>query len=277
MLFDSHAHVNFKAFNDDNKEIIQRCLDKSIWMVNVGTQKHTSEKAIDIANQYPEGAYAAVGLHPIHLDTGLVKMKVDTEEINFNSREEDFDYAFYKKLAEDSKVVAIGEVGLDYYWRPKTKARKKLFKQKQKDLLVKQIELAEDLNLPVIFHCRVAHNDMMEVLSEKRPKRAVAHSFVGNLDQLKKYLDFGYYIGFNGIIFKTIEGINFEEVIKEVPLERLLVETDCPYLSPPPYLNQRNSPLYLKYIIEEVARIKDVSFDKIAEATFENTKDLFEI
>jgi TatD DNase family protein len=277
MLIDSHAHVNFNAFKEDYKKVIQDCLDKDIWMINVGTQKKTSERAVNIAQEYPEGIYAAVGLHPIHLDTGLVKMKVDTEEINFNSKEEEFDYDFYKNLSKRDKVVAIGEIGLDYYWRPKTKARKELFKQKQKDLLKKQIELAKDVNLPAILHCRVAHNDMMEVLSEIRPERAVAHSFVGDVEQLSKYLEYGYYIGLNGIIFKKIEGINFEETIKEIPLERLLVETDCPYLAPPPFLNQRNTPLYLTYIIEEVARIKNASFDEVAEATAKNTKDLFEI
>lgn len=280
MIIDSHAHLNFKAFEKDRNKIIKECLENDIWMINVGSRYDTSQKAIEIAQEYEQGVYAAVGLHPIHLDTGLVKMRVDTEEIEFKSREEGFDYEKYKELANSKKVVAIGETGFDYYWRPKTTAKKELFKQKQKELFLKHLELAKELNLPVIFHCRMAYQDLIKTLLENlelKTKRAVAHSFVGNVEELKKILDFGYYIGFNGIIFKKIEGINFEEIIKETPMEKILIETDCPYLAPPPFQNQRNAPLYVKYIAEEIARIKKISYDEIAEITTKNAKELFNI
>ena len=279
MLIDSHAHLNFSAFKEDRDDIIKKCLESNVWMINVGSQYDTSQKAVDIAERY-EGVYAAVGLHPVHLDTGLVKLRIDKEEIEFKSKEEDFDYKRYKELAVSDKVVAIGETGFDYYWRPKTAKKKELFKQKQKEIFLKHLRLAKELNLPVIFHCRMAHKDLIGTLLENpqfRPEKAVAHSFVGNLDELKQYLDFGYHIGFNGIIFKNLQGINFEEVIRETPLDRILIETDCPYLSPPPFQNQRNDPLYVKYVAEEIARIKNISFEKVAEITFQNAKELFSI
>jgi len=280
MLVDSHAHLNFSAFKEDRNEVIKKCLESDIWMINVGSRYDTSQKAVEIAGQYEKEVYAAVGLHPIHLDTGLVKMKVDREEIEFKSKEEDFDYEKYRQLAQSKKVVAIGEAGFDYYWRPKTKAKKELFKQRQKEIFLKHLELAKELNLPVIFHCRMAQKDLIGTLiesSELKPEKAVAHSFVGNLTELRQYLNLGYYIGFNGIIFKKIEGINFEEVIKETPLDKILIETDCPYLAPPPFSGERNTPLYLNYIVERIAEIKKETPEKIAEITVQNTKELFKI
>lgn len=280
MLIDSHAHVNFRAFEEDRNKIIKECLENNVWMVNVGSRYDTSQKAVEIAEKYETGVFAAVGLHPVHLNTGLVKMRVDKEEIEFKSKEEDFDYEKYKELAKSEKVVAIGETGFDYYWRPKTKIKKELFKQKQKEIFLKHLELAKELDLPVIFHCRMGYKDLIKALlenSELKPEKAIAHSFVGNLEELKQCLNFGYYIGFNGIIFKNIPGINFEEVIRETPLDKILIETDCPYLSPPPFQNQRNNPLYVKYVAEEITRIKKISFEKVAEITTKNAKELFNL
>jgi len=279
MLIDTHAHLNFHAYSDDADEVIRRSLNNGIWMINVGTQYHTSKKAVELTQNYKEGVYAVVGLHPIHLETGLVKIKNDTEEIEVKTREEDFDYEKYKELAQSSKVVAIGEIGLDYYYRPKTTKKKELFKQKQKDLLVRELELAKELNLPVVLHCRMAHRDLIEILSENpevNPQKAVAHGFVGNSEELQKYLNFRFYIGFNGIIFKKIEGIDFEENIRKTPSDKILIETDCPYLIPPQE-SSRNEPLYVKYVAEKIAKIKNMSFNEIAKITTENAKKLFKI
>lgn len=295
MLIDTHAHLNFNAYKKDAGEVIGRSLDNNIWLINVGTNYETSKKAVEIAEKYPEGVYAVIGLHPIHLETGLVKIKNDKEEIEVKTREEHFDYERYKELAQSPKVVAIGETGLDYYWRPKTTKKKEIFKQRQRDLLLKQLELARELNLPVVFHCRMGHKDLIEILStnvEVKPLPAVAHGFVGNLEELQKYLDFGFYIGFNGIIFKSIEGIDFEENIRNTPLDKILIETDCPYLTPPqvaealPHLplhlaprgsvvEGRNEPIYVKYVAEKIAQIKNLSFQEIARITTENAKKLF--
>lgn len=281
MLIDAHAHLNFAAFKDDFDKIIKRCLDNGIWMINIGTKYETSKKAVEIAEKYEKGVWAAIGLHPIHLETGLVKIKNDDEETNIKTKEENLDCEEYKKLAQNPKVVAIGEVGLDYYRRPKTTKKKELFKQKQKDLLLQQLNLAKELNLPVIFHCRMAHDDLYEFLISNfqfpnSKLKGVMHGFVGTLEQLRKYLEMGFYIGFNGIIFKNIAGIDFEKIIEETPLEKILIETDCPYLSPPGY-EERNDPFGLKFILEKIAQVKNISFKNLAEQTTKNTQKLFGI
>jgi len=305
MLIDTHAHLNFNTYKEDADEVIRRSLDNNVWMINVGTNYETSKKAVEISQKYERGIYATIGLHPIHLETGLVKIKNDTEKIEVKTKEEDFDYEKYKKLSLSAvegskKVVAVGEFGLDYYWKPKTTKKKELFKQKQKDLLLKQLELAKDLNLPVIFHCRVAHDDLMEILSHyssstRNSLTGVMHGFVGTAEQLQEYLNMGLYIGFNGIIFKKIEGIDFEENIRKTPLDKILVETDCPYLTPSP-MTGRNEPLYVKYVAEKIAEIKNIRakrtlfssspsfslhensvFEEIAKITTKNAQKLFKI
>ena len=277
MLIDTHAHLNFSAFKLDVKEVIRRSLDNNIWIINVGTKYETSQRALEIAEGYSEGIYATVGLHPLHLETGLVKIKNDTEEIEVKTREEEFDYEKYKELAQSNKVVAIGEIGLDYYWKPKTTQKKELFKAKQKNLFIKQLELAKELSLPVIIHCRMANQDLIKILKESenlKPKKAVAHGFVGTTEELEEYLALGYHIGFNGIIFKQIEGVNFEANIKKTPLDRILIETDCPYLTPP-QVKGRNEPIYLKYIVQKIAEIKGLSSEELAEIAAQNARQLF--
>ena len=194
MLFDTHAHVNFNAYRDDTDEVIRRSLDGSmsspqVWMINVGSQYNTSQRAVGMAEKYPEGVYAAIGLHPIHVN------------------EEEFNYDKYKELVRSRKVVAIGEIGLDY------KPEHFSFKEKQKEVLLRQLDLAEELNLPVIFHCRSAHDEMIEILRNQQGLRGVIHCFTGTLEQAQKYLDMGFYLGFNGIIFK----LDLDAVIKKIP------------------------------------------------------------
>jgi len=318
MLIDTHAHLNFSAFDKDRNEVIRRCLEENIWTINIGTNYETSKKGVEISNKYKNGVFATVALHPINLETGLIKRKID--EFEGKHFEEEYDFKKYKNLALGKnldfrsaqikglakpstraklgaglvphrnevsgagakKVVAIGEIGLDYYYKPKTKKKLELFKEKQKDLFLKELTLAKELNLPVILHCRMAHQDLIEVLNSniQYPTsniRGVMHGFVGNIEQLKKYLQLGFYIGFNGIIFKKIEGINFEENIKKTPLERILLETDCPYLTPPPFESERNEPLYLRYIVQKIAKIKKITSKEITEITIKNTKELFKI
>lgn len=278
MLVDTHAHLNFNAYKDDADEVIRRSLDGGVCMINVGSQFSTSERAVKIAERYPEGVWAAIGLHPLHLETGLVKIKEDTEEIQFKTIEEEFDYEKYKALALSSKkVVAIGEIGLDYYHLPKTKIKTGQFKQKQKEIFLKQLGLAEELNLPVMVHCRSAHQDLIEVLksearSTKHEIKGVIHCFTGTRREAKQYMDMGLYLGFDGIIFK----LNLDESIKEIPLERMLVETDCPYLSPLQE-SKRNEPIYAKHIVRKIADLKEETFEKVAEITTQNAKNLFNL
>lgn len=282
MLFDTHAHLNFAAYKDDRNEVIKRALDNNVWLINVGSKYETSKRAVEIAQNYEQGVWAAVGLHPIHLETQLVKIKVDPEEIQqFQTAEEEFNYQKYKELAGSEKVVAIGEIGLDYYYKPKTKRKLELFKEKQKEVFEVQLKLARELNLPVIFHCRMAHDDLLKILKEQRVKnkerlKGVIHCFTGKWKQAEEYLEMGFYIGFNGIIFKNIEGIDFQENIRKIPLDRILIETDCPYLTPLPKTG-RNEPLYIKYVAKKIAELKEVSFEEVARVTTENARKLFRI
>lgn len=275
MLIDTHAHLNFNAYKDDLDEVIKRSLDNKVWMINIGSQYETSKKAVKITEQYEKGVYAAVGLHPIHLSDGIFKTKIDQEEIEFQTREEDFDYQKYKELAQSKKVAAIGEIGFDYWYKPKTKKKLAEFKQKQKEVFLQQLELARELSLPVIFHCRTAHDDLLEtlnfqVLSFKL--RGAIHCFTGNWQQAERYLEMGFYLGFNGIIFK----LDLDGIIKKTPLEKILIETDCPYLTPPP-MEGRNEPLYIKYVAEKIAGIKGLSFERLADVTTRNARELFKI
>lgn len=273
MLVDTHAHLNFAAFKDDFAETIKRSLDSDTWMINVGSQFSTSQKAAAIAYQCAEGVYAAIGLHPIHLETQVRKEKIDEkEEFEFTSREEIFDPENYRKLAENQKVVAIGEVGLDFF-------HSKDNKEKQKEVFRQQIKLAAELDLPLIVHCREANTDVIEILQEakkiyKEKLRGVIHCFSGGLPEAKKYIALEFLLGFNGIITFARD---YDEVISKIGLKHMIVETDCPYLTPPPYRGKRNEPVYVKYVAEKIAQIKQISVSKVAEITTKNARKLFNI
>ncbi len=294
MLFDTHAHLNFKDYNKDREEIIKKSLEEGVFMINVGTDIEESKKAVEIANSYREGVYASVGLHPLHIS---------------NVAGSDPAMKRYEELAESEKVVAIGETGLDYKYILKEKREKReRLKKNQKKVFENHIDLADELNLPLILHCRMAHDDLIEVLkhktqkekntkhklqitnktqntkhkaqnqkeqntNSKAQKKGVVHCFSGNLQQAKEYMDLGFYLGINGIIFK----MDLEKVIKEVPLEKILLETDCPFLTPPEAGVKRNEPLFVKYVAKEVARIKGISKEEVTKVTTENAKNLFKL
>lgn len=263
-LIDTHAHVNFNAYKNDSNEVIKRSLAENIHIINVGSQYSTSKRAVEIAEGYEKGVYAAIGLHPIHLETGLVKMKEDNKEIEFETSGEEFNYDKYKELTKSLKVVALGEVGLDYHWN--------LNKEKQRTVLCQQLDLAENCSLPVVLHCRNAHDDMIELLTSRKDLRGVVHCFTGTWEQAQKYMAMGFYLGLNGIIFK----MNLDEVIAKAPLDRILLETDCPYLTPQP-MEGRNEPAYVKYVAKKIAKIKNLSYDAVKETTTKNAKQLFQI
>jgi len=279
MIIDTHSHLNFKAYDKDRDEVIKRTQKEGVICIDVGTKYETSKNAVELAEKN-EGIYAAIGMHPIHIKTDLLKLKMDEEEGAFEPLGEEFDKARYKNLVLRSrsdegknKVVAIGEIGLDYYYRPKGTTKTEKFKEKQKEIFVSQLDLAKELNLPVIIHCRMAHDDIIKILENYKDVAGVVHCFTGNWEQAQKYMDLGFYIGINGIIFK----LNLDEVIKKVPLEKILTETDCPYLTPPEAKAERNEPIFVKYVIKKIAEIKNLSEDEIAGKTFNNAKKLFKI
>jgi len=278
MIIDTHSHLNFNAFKEDANEVIKRTLAENIWMINVGTKYETSHQVIEVAEKYEEGVYASIGLHPIYAAAEFMKVKTDPDEGEFLIKEQDFEKENYKELALSSKkVVAIGEIGLDYYYKPKTSAKLAKFKEKQKQVFLKQLNLAKELNLPVILHCRMAHDDVIEILALQQAQgenqKGVVHCFTGNLQQAQKYMALGFYLGFNGIIFK----FNVDDVIIKSPLDKILVETDCPYLTPPQEMGKRNEPVFIKHTIQKIADLKGIDFKKVADKTTENAKKLFRI
>lgn len=269
MLIDYHAHINLRAFHDDSDEVIKRSLDAGVWMINVGTQSTTSIRAVQMAEKYSEGVYAAVGIHPIHLSGDVHHFDEWEEEISVLSKGEVVDMNFYRKLAEHPKVVAIGEVGLDYY---RLDGDVEFEKQKQKEVLQKFIALSEEIKKPIIFHCRDAYDDLLAMLPKNFP--GVIHCFTGTMEEAKKILDHGLYIGFTGIVTFP-KALNVQEAAKMVPLNRLMIETDCPYLSPQPVRGKRNEPQYVRYVAEKIAELKGISFEAVASSATKNSQSLF--
>lgn len=258
LLIDTHAHVNFKDYKDDGDEVVKRALQNDVWLINVGAEQDTSRRAVEYAERYPAGVFAAVGLHPIHI------------------QDQEFSYEKYKELALRKKTVAIGEIGLDYY-RISEGALE--IKEKQKEIFQKQIELAMELKLPIIVHCRNAHTDVIEIIKSytlnlKSKLSGVIHSFLGNYKQARIYREMGFKISFNGIITFARD---YDKIILDTPLEDILLETDCPYLTPVPYRGKRNEPFYVVEVAKKLAEIKGLSLEEVAEQTTKNAREVFEI
>ncbi len=268
MLIDTHAHVNFKSFKGDSGEVIKRSLDNGIQVINVGSQFSTSERAVKLAEEYESGVYAAIGLHPDHLK----QQEFEEEGIKVKTRVEKFDPEKYEKLAKSRKVVAIGEIGLDYYHGEENK-------EEQAAVFKEEIKLAVSLNLPIAVHCRNAYKDLLEMLIGEKKRygeklKGVIHSYLGRLSYAEEFNKLGFLIAFNGIITYARD---YDKVIKGVDLRSMLLETDCPWLTPFPYRGKRNEPAFVKYIADKIAEIKQIAFDKVAEATTQNAQKLFGI
>lgn len=279
MYIDTHAHVNFSAYKDDGDEVIKRSLEEETWMILVGSDYKTSKRALDYANKYEKGVYAAVGLHPIH--TRETEAKGD--DYDFNTRGEVFNYDMYEQLASFAKVVALGEIGLDYYHldRESDLAGQK---KEQKRIFWELLKLSRRLNLPVIIHCRQAHDDMLGVLKNFRKEHrdlipgdgpwGVMHCFSGDENLAWQYFSLGLIISFTGLITFSKQ---WDNLIRKLPLDKFIIETDCPYMTPEPFRGKRNEPIFVKYAAQRIAEIKNVSVEKIAEATTGNARRMFGI
>ena len=274
-LFDAHTHLQFAAYDQDREEVIKRTLEAGVWAVNVGTQLDTSRAAIELAENHP-GLYAAVGLHPIHTHESFH----DAEELGgakgFASREAQFSEE-YSRLAAHPKVVAIGECGLDYFHLPEE--REEEAKAKQRVEFFKQIRLSAELKKPLMIHCRQAFGDLIGVLEENRklldPARAgIIHFFTGSKEEAQKLINFGFYFSFGGVL--TITG-DYDEAVRSVPPEKILLETDAPYVAPRSHRGRRNEPLYVREVAERLAEIRSVTYAEIAESTVENAFRIFNI
>jgi TatD DNase family protein len=286
MLIDTHAHVNFKAFSEDADATMKRALNEGVWVINVGTQIDTSKSAVKMAEKYDQGVYAVIGLHPVH----TYSQHVDEEETSFQTREEHFNTLEYQSLAKDPKVVGIGECGLDYYRLPQDMNHESgimnqgKIKGLQKHAFVHQIKLAKELNKALVIHCRPsvnsqdAYEDILRILDSEgvNDLRFEIHSFTGSPETVQQFLKRGSYVGLNGIITFDKTG-NMQKVVETLPLERIVLETDSPYLTPIPHRGKRNEPAYVKHVAEKIAEIKKVSINNLADQTTKNAKQLFAI
>jgi TatD DNase family protein len=254
MLFDTHAHLNAVQYNEDLQEVIDRAISEDVsHIVVVGFDRPTIARAIELAEQY-DFIYASVGWHP-----------VDAVDMT------DDDLHMLEKLAAHPKVVALGEMGLDYYWD-------KSPKEIQQDVFRRQISLAKKVKLPIIIHNREATADILQILKEENASEVggIMHCFSGSVEVAKQCIDMNFFISLGGpVTFKNAK--KPKEVAAQIPLEHLLIETDCPYLTPHPFRGKRNEPSYVKYVAEAIAEIKGISFEEVAKATTENAKKLFGI
>ena len=253
-LIDTHSHYNDEKFDNDRDEVIQNITNSGITtIINAGYSLESSKRAIEIANNY-DFMYATVGVSPN-----------DIENLENNYIEQ------IKEMAKEQKVIAIGEIGLDYYWNKENK-------ETQKEIFIKQVELANQLGLPIVIHTRDAVMDTIDILINKVNcnKKGVFHCCPLNTELIKEGLKLGFYISFAGpITFKNSK--NAEEIVKMVPIDRILIETDSPYLSPEPVRGTRNDSRNIKYIAQKIAQIKNMPIENIAEQIQKNAKTIFKI
>lgn len=254
MLIDSHLHLDSPEFNEDRSAVLERAKQAGILkVISAGTNLASSESVLTLAAVHPE-IYPAVGIHP-H-EAFQVNEKVLTA---------------LHELAKAPQAIAIGEIGLDYYYNFSVP-------EIQRTVFRRQIRLAKECNLPLIIHCREAFGDLINILHEEEAGKrgGVIHCFTGNWDSAERLLDMGFYIGITGIVtFKNIT--NIPEVVKRLPLEKMLVETDAPYLAPYPHRGKRNEPSFLIHTVESIAKIKGVPIDEIIKTTTHNTERLFKL
>lgn len=270
--FDIHTHVQFPAYDVDRAEVLKRAYDAGIWMANVGTTLETSKKAIELAESN-EGLFAIVGIHPTHSEPSHADPAElgDIAKAGLGTSPEIFDAKIMSKLAVHPKVVAIGECGLDYFRMSEET------KEKQEQLFCSHLELAKEINKPLMLHVRPgkgpsAYDDALAILKEYGHPKSDFHFFAGSLDEAKRILDSGHMISFSGVITFAR---NYDEVIKNVPLDRIMAETDAPYVAPKSHRGKRNEPSYVVETYEAIASIRDEEADVVREAILSNSRRFF--
>ncbi len=274
-MFDSHTHIHFPAYNKDRDEVIKRAQEAGVKMITVGTNLETSLGAIKIAEKYPDDIWATIGFHPSH---------VSSENWYFDKNEmqkpihEAFHIDNFKEIASHPKVVAIGECGLDYF---RLKGDSSQIKEGQKKAFVEQIELAHQFQKPLMIHCRPSKNsddaylDLIKIITDYELQiNKVVHFYVGSLSAMRQLLNLGCSFSFGGVISFVRD---YDEVIKFLPIENILLETDAPYVAPEPYRGQRNEPAYIIEVAKKIAELKNISLEEVIKKTTENTKIIFNI
>ena len=250
-IFDTHSHYDDEKFNPDRDELINSLQSQGVsYVVSCGCDIDTTEFNYELAQKY-DFFYFAAGFHPECLEGASLD-----------------DLEIIKKYAQDKRCVAIGEIGLDYHWMSSTK-------EVQQDFFRSQIELAKEMDLPVIVHDREAHGDTLEILKDTKPK-GVVHCFSGSKEMAKEIIRLGMYIGLNGVVTFSNARKSLE-VAKEIPIERLVLETDCPYLAPTPMRGKRNNSAYIEYTAQKIAEILEIDTQKLLNITENNAKKLYNL
>lgn len=254
MIFDSHAHYDDAQFDEDRVDVLSHLKDAGVErVVNISNGWDDLLKTLDLIKEVPF-LYGTVGVHPCKVS-----------ELNEARMEQ------MKDFCSRDKIVAIGEIGLDYYWMSDPK-------DVQKEWFVRQLRLAKEVNLPVVIHSRDASQDTFDIMKAEHAGTTggVIHCYSGSLEMAREYVKMGYYLGIGGVVtFKNSKTL--KKVAAEIPLENIVVETDCPYLAPTPHRGKRNSSAYLPLVIEEIARLRDISPEEVEQVTYENAKRLYGI
>ncbi|WP_432204520.1 TatD family hydrolase [Cetobacterium somerae] len=249
-LVDTHCHLDNEQFDTDRLEVIERIKEQLEFCVNIGYDLESSKKSLELAEKY-DFIYAVIGVHPI-----------DIAQYNEQTEKE------LETLGKNPKVLAIGEIGLDYHWMTEPK-------DVQQERFIKQLELAKRLNKPVVIHTRDAMEDTVNILKNHPEITGVMHCYPGSLETAKELID-RFYLGIGGTLtFKNAK--KTVEVVKNIPLDRIVIETDCPYLTPEPFRGKRNEPIYVEYVAQKIAEIKEVSVEEVKEITTQNAKKLYGI
>lgn len=272
MLFDSHCHPQFAAYDNDREEVIRRALDEGVLIIAVGTSYETSAAGIELAKTYRGKIWATAGIHPHH----AAQNPHDPMETRREIGAERIDKKWYG-LAALPEVVAIGECGLDYHYLKPVPGDNHIAKiqNSQRENFLAHIELAKAVKKPLVIHARDAYRDVLEILCAAQFQHGtIMHFFQGTPTEAQQFLDLGAYISFAGLI--TFTG-QYDETIKSVPLDRILIETDAPYASPASYRGQRNEPRFVRYIAERIAEIKNIDCEEVIQATSRNAKNVFMI
>lgn len=251
MIFDTHAHYDDAQFDEDREELLNSMQEQGVGViVNVSATYDSCESVVDMVQKYPF-MYAAVGIHP--------------DEVGSLTEER---FARMEELFQRDKVVAVGEIGLDYYWDNESH-------DIQKKWFVRQLDLARRLSLPVLIHSREAAADTMEVMKEQaKGLKGIIHCYSYSREMAREYVKMGFHIGVGGVVtFKNARKL--KETVEEIPLTSIVLETDCPYLAPVPYRGKRNQSGYIRYVAEAVAEIKGVSFEEVVARTRENAREVY--
>lgn len=249
-LVDTHCHITDDKYDEDRNEILKEIEENLEFAVNIGFDLESSKRSIDLADRY-DFMYAVVGVHPTDINGYNDELEENLE-----------------KLALHPKVVAIGEIGLDYHWM-------KDEKEKQKSIFRRQLEMAKRVNKPVVIHTRDATKDTLEILKEYHEIKGIVHCYPGSYESAVELMD-NYYFGVGGVItFKNARKL--VEAVTKIPLERLVIETDSPYLTPTPFRGKRNNPIYVEYVARKIAEIKGVSYEEVVKITTENAKEIYGI